>query len=108
MCGYKKVLRTELASTEAGRFCFYCGVEFSNRPWILTLEHFVPVSQGGRTERSNCGIACRRCNARRGTRDLSTVVVCIRRGLGVLREKDMIDRELVTTDRLNNVGIGVE
>jgi 5-methylcytosine-specific restriction endonuclease McrA len=47
--------------------CYYCGEEFTDdNP--LTLDHVVPVSQGGGTTAANCRPCCYECNQRKGAR----------------------------------------
>jgi hypothetical protein len=46
--------------------CAYCGGRFSFD--LLTREHIVPVSRGGRDTWMNCITACRACNGRKGNR----------------------------------------
>lgn len=41
-------------------FCYYCGRKFS--PKDLTMDHKIPLSQGGTSERSNLVPACKECN----------------------------------------------
>jgi 5-methylcytosine-specific restriction endonuclease McrA len=49
-----------------GRKCIYCGSE--NVP--LQVEHIVPKAKGGSDRSSNLTIACRRCNEKKGSKDL--------------------------------------
>lgn len=44
--------------------CAYCG-----KP-ATTVDHVIPVSQGGRSRRGNILPACRSCNSSKGTRSL--------------------------------------
>lgn len=46
--------------------CQYCGKEFA--PALLTLDHVIPTSQGGRTQWDNVVTACKTCNVRKGNR----------------------------------------
>lgn len=46
--------------------CAYCGGRFAFD--LLTREHIVPVSRGGRDTWMNCITACRACNGRKGNR----------------------------------------
>lgn len=51
--------------------CCYCGrPEGRAKDTRFDREHFVPVSRGGKTVRSNIGPACRKCNRGRGNRPL--------------------------------------
>ena len=49
--------------------CQYCGAH--GRDVVLTFDHVVPRSQGGRTEWENIVMACQACNARKA--DLTPV-----------------------------------
>ena len=40
--------------------CYYCGKVF--KPEELTLDHLVPLSRGGASEKINCVPACKECN----------------------------------------------
>ena len=46
--------------------CAYCGGRFGFD--LLTREHIVPTSRGGRDTWMNCITACRACNGRKGNR----------------------------------------
>lgn len=46
--------------------CQYCVVEFPER--MLTLDHVLPVSRGGRKTWENIVTACLRCNQKKGHR----------------------------------------
>lgn len=51
--------------------CCYCGrSEGRAKDARFDREHFVPISRGGKTERSNIGPACRKCNRGRGNQRL--------------------------------------
>lgn len=47
-------------------FCMYCGQQFPDA--MLTRDHVVPLSQGGRNRWSNVVAACQRCNNAKGGR----------------------------------------
>lgn len=47
--------------------CVYCGSKHN-----LTLDHVIPVEDGGDNDATNLVTACRRCNSRKGTMDLRT------------------------------------
>ncbi|MCC7412923.1 MAG: HNH endonuclease [Gammaproteobacteria bacterium] len=51
-----------------GNLCMYCGHEYP--PQMLTRDHVVPLSRGGRDRWSNVVTACRGCNIRKGNRML--------------------------------------
>jgi hypothetical protein len=46
--------------------CAYCGGRFGFD--LLTSEHIIPTSRGGRDTWMNCITACRTCNGRKGNR----------------------------------------
>jgi 5-methylcytosine-specific restriction endonuclease McrA len=46
--------------------CQYCGSKPGTRE--LTIDHVLPRSRGGRTEWTNCVLACGKCNRRKGSR----------------------------------------
>lgn len=46
--------------------CQYCGA--MPHPRVLTLDHVVPRSRGGRTVWTNVVAACRTCNTKKGAR----------------------------------------
>ncbi|MDY6829587.1 MAG: HNH endonuclease [Pseudomonadota bacterium] len=48
------------------RTCLYCGASYSER--LLTRDHVVPKSKGGRDTWTNVVTACRRCNQKKGDR----------------------------------------
>lgn len=51
--------------------CCYCGRhEGRAKDTRFDREHFVPLSRGGKTVRSNIGPACRKCNRGRGNTPL--------------------------------------
>jgi 5-methylcytosine-specific restriction endonuclease McrA len=49
-----------------GYTCAYCGKRFGVRD--LTVDHVVPISQGGRSTWGNTVTACARCNQRKADR----------------------------------------
>jgi len=49
--------------------CLYCGLRFETKD--LSRDHVLPVSRGGLDEWTNVVTACKRCNARKGSRLLS-------------------------------------
>lgn len=46
--------------------CQYCCVKLS--PSQVTIDHILPKSRGGRTNFSNCVVACQPCNSRKDDR----------------------------------------
>lgn len=51
--------------------CAYCGGEFEDR--LLTNDHIIPRSRGGKHAWTNCVTACKRCNNRKDDRLLEEV-----------------------------------
>ena len=49
-----------------GYRCQYCGEQFT--PTLLTLDHVIPLSQGGKTQWDNLVAACKACNIRKANR----------------------------------------
>jgi len=46
--------------------CHYCGKKFSAEQ--LTMDHVLPIVQGGSSTKSNVVAACKSCNAAKGHR----------------------------------------
>lgn len=44
--------------------CVYCGL----RPRVLTIDHVIPISRGGKTDFDNCVACCKTCNNKKGAR----------------------------------------
>lgn len=44
--------------------CVYCGIDDMR----LTIDHVIPISQGGRTSFDNCVASCKPCNSKKGNR----------------------------------------
>lgn len=56
---------TEIVLLFKDQDCFYCGNPGG------TIDHLVPRSKGGGNELTNLVSACKPCNSRKGTKDLS-------------------------------------
>jgi 5-methylcytosine-specific restriction endonuclease McrA len=56
-------LRNQIIDRD-GDQCWYC----RDGSAYLTIDHVVPVSEGGTNELSNLRAACRECNAEKGSR----------------------------------------
>lgn len=48
------------------KVCYWCGVRCARN---YEIDHYTPLSKGGRHETSNLVIACRPCNRRKSARD---------------------------------------
>jgi hypothetical protein len=55
---------TRLIERDGDR-CWYCGFTFADGERACTIDHVVPVSQGGTNRIENIRLACFRCNMRR-------------------------------------------
>ena len=44
--------------------CYHCGEKFAKE--VLTLDHVIPLSRGGKSTKNNCVPACKPCNAEKG------------------------------------------
>ena len=53
-----------------GLACVYCGSGLEDEGVTLSLDHIVPVSQGGDNGSRNLVTCCRKCNSVRGDRPL--------------------------------------
>ncbi|MCK5542221.1 MAG: HNH endonuclease [Desulfobacterales bacterium] len=43
--------------------CYYCNNKFV--PKELTMDHVIPISRGGKTEKSNVAPCCKECNTKK-------------------------------------------
>jgi 5-methylcytosine-specific restriction endonuclease McrA len=57
--------------------CQYCGREYASS--FLTLDHVVPISQGGKTQWDNVVTACKTCNTKKGNRKPSEAAMTLLR-----------------------------
>lgn len=48
--------------TQAGNRCGYCLARQEYVPWLLEIEHIVPIAKGGTDNEENLWLACRSCN----------------------------------------------
>ncbi len=55
--------KRDFLSERDGEKCHYCGTKH-----YLTIDHIVPICQGGDNDILNLGLACRNCNASKGGR----------------------------------------
>lgn len=56
---------------EAGWKCEYCGTELNEL--TASVDHKIPLSKGGTTDRSNLIAACSRCNMQKADKIISTI-----------------------------------
>lgn len=63
-----QLLNKTLFSRDRHR-CLYCGDTF--HPSVLSRDHIVPISRGGKDAWTNVVTACKRCNNHKGNRLLS-------------------------------------
>lgn len=57
--------------------CCYCGAQPG--PTELTIDHLVPKSRGGKSEWTNCVLACLKCNARKANLSLAESKMTLRK-----------------------------
>jgi 5-methylcytosine-specific restriction endonuclease McrA len=67
-----RVSAIDVAEVRKAHACYYCGVGVlldvaKNHPRRLTIDHKVPVSRGGGSDRNNLVAACGACNVRKFT-----------------------------------------
>jgi 5-methylcytosine-specific restriction endonuclease McrA len=65
---YPEGLREAIAKRD-GRTCRLCGKGKLYKR-ALTLDHIVPVSEGGKTQEDNLIVLCKPCNTRKGKKSL--------------------------------------
>lgn len=71
---HKWEARKQLGASQ-GNLCVYCSVSLTwqfhaHKPLALTcatLEHIIPIAEGGLNHMDNLAVSCNRCNGRRGT-----------------------------------------
>lgn len=54
--------------------CIYCGSKD-----VLTIDHVIPVSRGGKTTFDNCVASCKPCNSNKGNRTPSEARMFLKR-----------------------------
>ena len=55
------------------RMCQYCGETFEKQ--VLTMDHKVPITKGGKTSKSNVVVSCKMCNTNKGTKTLPEIII---------------------------------
>lgn len=73
----------EEKSSEQQRVCIWCG--YTVPPEQRTIEHYVPLSFGGRSDSGNLRMACYNCNHERGN-----VTAFIKKCMTKLRGMDSV------------------
>ena len=64
--GFEPGLENRLLFRRDQHICMYCGDEFPEE--LLSRDHIVPVSRGGKNRWANVVTACKRCNHHKGNR----------------------------------------
>lgn len=57
---------------QANNRCGYCQTHQDHIPWVLEIEHLVPVAKGGSDEEENLWLACHSCNIFKGAKTEAT------------------------------------
>lgn len=65
-------------SARDGGGCYWCGVAF-REGFEETIDHLEPRSKGGTNDDSNCVLACKGCNNKRGNDDFASY--CASKGI---------------------------
>lgn len=68
MAAYVSVTLQQQVRKDAGRRCGYCLSSETVTGIPLEIEHLIPESVGGLTNRENLWLACHRCNKCKGNR----------------------------------------
>lgn len=66
----KQKLRNELSILQNNR-CAYCNSILDE---TATLDHIIPVSEGGETTKDNLVVCCRSCNYKKASRNLLSFI----------------------------------
>ncbi len=53
--------------------CYHCGGRFPKEQ--LTMDHLIPISRGGKTNKKNVVVSCKDCNTRKGYRTLGEIAL---------------------------------
>lgn len=68
----KRSFRRRLLGGRPGVECHYCGKRITAQD--ATIDHVVPICRGGALGLHNIVLACRECNARKGSRSYKEFV----------------------------------
>jgi 5-methylcytosine-specific restriction enzyme A len=44
--------------------CYHCELKFKSTD--LTMDHLIPISRGGKSDKKNCVPSCKDCNTKKG------------------------------------------
>jgi 5-methylcytosine-specific restriction protein A len=44
--------------------CYHCEQKFKSTE--LTMDHLIPISRGGKSDKKNCVPSCKECNSKKG------------------------------------------
>ena len=53
--------------------CFYCKKTFCLKD--LTMDHKVPIVKGGKSQKSNVVVSCKKCNTQKGTKTSAELIL---------------------------------
>ena len=53
--------------------CYHCSEKF--KPSLLTMDHLIPISRGGKSDKKNCVPSCKDCNTKKGHRTRAEMVM---------------------------------
>ncbi len=46
--------------------CYHCEEKFNSKD--LTMDHLIPISRGGKSDKKNCVPSCKACNTKKGSK----------------------------------------
>lgn len=53
--------------------CYHCEQRFP--PKDLTMDHLIPISRGGKSDKKNCVPSCKECNTKKGYKTRAEMVM---------------------------------
>lgn len=78
MSAANKKRRRRAKWIESKGICFYCKVKMhfdgADDGTKMTLDHLIPISKGGDDKLSNLVAACKKCNGKRGDKEIAEFV----------------------------------
>ena len=84
--------RRRIFAKTKGR-CAYCGTDLHGEKW--TVDHIVPLANGGTNDECNMFAACKSCNHRKGTSSLESFRKQVGQFLTVLERDSVTYRNAV-------------